>query len=160
MVLTPTILSEDQIDVLNKGLNFSPTIHFDLFHTLCDVNRFIRILTVIHHFLTNDLDRSVTLEFMDNGVMTNTPERPIEDTTEFMDLLFEDQLVLSTLQDLARLGLDEDFPEYNPQTRPKFSNPQFYPVKSRVLILDIFQQRVERDLVTLEANSLTSGPIT
>lgn len=46
VVLTSTILSITQTEVLCKGLNFSPDTEFDLFRTLLDINKFSRLLTV------------------------------------------------------------------------------------------------------------------
>lgn len=52
VVLTPTILSIDQLKILNKGLSFSLDSHFDLFQTILDVNKFSRLLTVKRHLST------------------------------------------------------------------------------------------------------------
>lgn len=41
IAITPTVLSRDQIGVLGKGLNFSPSANFNLFQTLCDINCFV-----------------------------------------------------------------------------------------------------------------------
>ncbi|XP_044147185.1 uncharacterized protein LOC122935485 [Bufo gargarizans] len=48
--LSASIISSQQITVLQKGLSFSPTHHFNLYRTILDVNRFARNLTLRKHF--------------------------------------------------------------------------------------------------------------
>lgn len=50
VVYTPTLLAKEHMEVLEKGLNFSSDTSFDLFETLLDVNRFVRLLMIKIHF--------------------------------------------------------------------------------------------------------------
>lgn len=85
----------------------------------------------------------------------NTPDSVIN---EFDKFIFKNLMSLVILKYLARLGTTEDeSDDIMNKACPKFSNPQFYPIKSRVPVLDTLQHRVERDLASLEAEVQASN---
>lgn len=47
-------LTNEQTNVLSRGLSFAPTYHFDLYQTIINVNRFVRSLVVKKHFLNEN----------------------------------------------------------------------------------------------------------
>lgn len=134
VVLTPTILSAEQFEVLEKGLHFSPYSGFDLFRTMLDINRFARLLTVKKHFFEN-----VDNTNFDNADVAHKDDRCI--VNEYKDLMFADQVSLLTLHDLCDAQTEgvitSDF-------KMKHTNPSFYPKKARVPALDVFQQCIEK----------------
>lgn len=137
MVLTPTILSTSQMEVLDKGLLFSPDSNFDHFQTIIDVNRFLRLLMVKRNFFLNDNETQRS--------STEGCSSPIFNEFSVPWLMFREQLAVKTLQNLDESqGASE-------QRNSIFmvSNPKYYPMKSRVRALDLFQAWVEKDLHSL-----------
>lgn len=54
--------------------------------------------------------------------------------------------------------MNDDCGEYNTDDfDPGYTNPSFYPLKSRVPALDIFQSRIEKDLVSLKSKRIEMG---
>lgn len=49
--LSTKVISFHQISVLSRGLTFAPTVHFDLYNTILDVNKYARNITVHRYFL-------------------------------------------------------------------------------------------------------------
>lgn len=148
VVLTPTILSIEQVEVLEKGLNFSPDSDFDLFHTILDVNWFARLLTVKRHLFTNDYGNDTNIESMET--VCSNPEN------EYSDLLSREQVSLVALQNLSDVPLDGNQGCNKDVYNIKHSNPLFYPRKLRVPDLDVFQTRVEKDLIALKTRENSS----
>lgn len=144
VILTPTVISSSQLQVLSKGLNFVPTARFNLFDTLKNVNRFVRALTVKRNFLDEEASQSLT----QNTNYHETHE-------DFIPLSFREQKTLIDLQDLQR----EDFMSENSLTEDmvRFSttNSSFYPKSSRVPILDDFQHLVEHELTMLHDQNVS-----
>lgn len=69
--------------------------HFDLFQTLCDVNRFGMLLTVKCHFRNGErTDESVTDSASNSPVLEDIPSTLDCVTNEFDNLLFKDQMSL------------------------------------------------------------------
>lgn len=130
VVLTPTILTLDQTEVLQKGLNFSLNAEFEVFHTLFAVIRFFRLLTVQRNFFQEKEESN------DSLVQHGINHDPI--CNEFDGMLYKEQLSLITLQELNNVNMD-----YNDYDKsdfgPGYINPSFYPLKSRVPALNVFQ---------------------
>lgn len=139
VILAPTIVSLSELQILSKGLNFVPSRRFDFFQTICDLNRFVRLLTVKRHFLSGD--EGVTPDSITAG--ENTQIR-----NEFSSLPFADQVTLCDLQDLQREGTPFQF-NTDDKIAFKSSNPSYYPLSSRANILDDFQYLIEQDLKAL-----------
>lgn len=85
MILSPVIFSSEQVEILGKGLHFSPSSGFNLFQTILDVNRFTRLLTIKKFFADGDNENS------DENVSV-----PIKNliSNEFSGKLFDEQLAL------------------------------------------------------------------
>lgn len=43
-------LSDTEVCLLSKGLSFVPSVYFDIFNTILDVNKLNRSLTIKRHF--------------------------------------------------------------------------------------------------------------
>lgn len=73
---------------------------------------------------------------------------------EFQNLSFMEQVSLVTLHDLSdkALNMNEDYDKDS--LGIKYTNPLFYPIKSRVPAIDLFQFQVEKDLFALKASKL------
>lgn len=121
------------------GLNYVPTTRFNLFDTIKDFNRFVRLLTVKRNFFDPESKS-------DN----DEPHVVHKSVNEFVSLNFNDQITLLTLQDLQRenngslaSNVTADMVQYGT------TNPSFYPIKSRASVLDDFQYLVEQELRNL-----------
>lgn len=58
-LMSQIVLTEHEIFLLSKGLNFCPIRHFSLFDTILDMNKFVRNLTVKkHYFAAKDINCS------------------------------------------------------------------------------------------------------
>lgn len=130
VILTATILPMEQVEVLEKGLNFAPNTDFDQFHTIMDVNKFARLLMVKRHFYAQDIESVPDTQSEQISIQENREENEFENLLEQMSLM-----ILKELQDIT--------PEI------QYANPQYYPKKSKVTALDLFQMGVEKDLVAL-----------
>ncbi|XP_075720195.1 uncharacterized protein LOC142760597 [Rhinoderma darwinii] len=118
--------------VLSRGLNFVPNLNFDVFSTLLDINKFIRNLTVKRHFLTTEAN------------MDEQTVEPVAYSNPYRLLMFQEQLALTCLEDLA----DGTTQKLNNSQIPEFitKNPRFYPIQSRTDSMDTFQLIMEREL--------------
>lgn len=96
--ISKRLLNEEEINLLSKGLNFSPNRHFDLFHTILDVNRFSRLLTLKKHF-GGSREEDVPGNLGESG---ESPPSPIS---------FNE---VCALQDLITLADDSDPPPMDP----------------------------------------------
>lgn len=135
--LSATILTESEINVLSKGLHFSPTKKFNLYNTLLDVNRFAHSQTLRRHFFNQQAcDRKSYRVIQKKKV-------------NFVD--FEDQRVLNTLQNLQQDSADNPVMNIKKYLPP--GDRSFYPFYSRSFTMDAFQDLIERDLVALHENN-------
>lgn len=123
-----------------------PDSGFDLFQTMCDINCFVRSLTLKSNFLA--MEDTVTVP----NISAHLINTDISNMNEFDGLMFSEQKSLLILQEMATAG-DSGDPNTYMREEFKTPNPQFYPIKSRAPILDIFQMRMEKDLVPLEGQT-------
>lgn len=134
MNLSAGILSQVEIDVLSRGLNFCPTRKFNVYNTILDVNRFARSLTLRKHFCHMDSRGSASNHGV--GVTNCVPSF----------LGFRDQMAVCTLRSLQQEStalIDA------PKNFLLPGNQGFYPFQSRPEAMDLFQDLIERDLVAL-----------
>lgn len=137
--ISATILTSDQVNVLSRGLNYSPTKNFNLYNTLLDVNKFVRNLTLRRHFFNEPAIQNYD----------KTPSVHHNFTS------FEDQRVISTLRSLQDDGLQG---EGAPQRTYTFTgNKNFYPIQSRTASMDIYQDLVEKELTLLQSRLKKQG---
>lgn len=154
------------MEVLEKGLSFSPSTNFDLFQTILDLNRFTRNLTLRRHF-----DQLEEQEETRNGHLEANMERsPVgpswEDslnkeepgTSEYSnrglcsedkpELLFSEHVAI---RELKSLGQEEDFRDFavSPPKNLPAQNRDFYPVNSRGNVIEVFHETVEQELIAL-----------
>lgn len=139
---------KEHIEVLDKGLHFAPDSNFDLFTTLLDVNRFVRTLTVKKTILQDDAS---IIDADSNKSFYSAVINKIE------GLSYKDQVSLMTFH---RLGYIKDYAIEVQISCMKITNPGFYPLKSRVPPLDIFQSKMEQGLLDFDiANNFADGHI-
>ncbi|XP_053571570.1 uncharacterized protein LOC128661327 [Bombina bombina] len=135
-------LTEQEISLLQRGLNFAPSCNFNLFSTVLDVNRFVRTLTLKKHF-AND-DESANEEANDQAVcVQQTPNFNFNDYTAMVDMqeLIEENEFTQT----ARSG-----PSEKDINLKRFKEKSvFYPIHSRGQHLQVFQQTLETQLIAL-----------
>lgn len=135
--ISATIFSQDQINVLARGLNYSPTKDFNLYNTLLDVNRFIRNLTFRKHFIKEQKP-------------TIRNYSPITANTQQEYMSFKDQTTVATFRSLDDMPKEEvQYRKYRKCTAP--GNKNFYPIQSRTTSMDKCQDLVERDLTILHS---------
>lgn len=113
-----------------------PTAYFNLFNTLLDIKKFVRNITLSKHFLTDTVTTTENLTHQLDDVYIN----------EYKDLCFLEQC---TLQDRSELSSTSKNGCHVSSKDIQYRNLCFYPVKSRVLSLEQFQNTVERDLKKL-----------
>lgn len=118
----------------------------NLFQTLWDLNKFIRDLTVKKHFFTEESDWS---EY-------KTVKQKDDDFNErgadifSLHTYFLEQIAINTLNELKEEG---QFTNFNNASQTQIGttigwghipNPNFYPIQSRSMTMDMFQTTVER----------------
>lgn len=122
-------MSSQQISLLSRGLTFAPTVHFDLYRTIFDVNRFVRNVTVKKQFqaFSND-DFDIHDSDGASPVSLGTPhtggtgESPlIQKQCDFSDLV-----VTSILQTLTSENTNDENNDSGADFLVK--NKFFYPV--------------------------------
>lgn len=92
--LSARSLSELDVSLLSKGLNFCPSNQFDLFGTILDVNKLARTLTLQKHYFTEHEEAPLPLP----SDSTSTGE------SAFSPLLFSDVCALIDPTDLASIS--------------------------------------------------------
>lgn len=131
--LSASILTQSEIDVLSKGLIYSPSKKFHLYNTILDVNSFVRNLT---------LRRLQTYEASIRSHSTMQKNNP-----EFVT--FQEQTSICTLWSLQEESIAiVDFPREYRQP----GNSSYYPLQSRSDTMEHFQDLKERDLTALYDN--------
>lgn len=153
--LSSQIISSDQLFVLSRGLGFAPTNNFNMFYTLLDINKFARTLTLKHHFfkshdnLNNSLhdndfveDLSISEYTVSSDSITSSPL-----PSSFVSF----NLSLCNVGTLRSLEAESGPPSYE-GAMFRLPNPNFYPIQSRPGVLDVFQERVEKDLSELHSS--------
>lgn len=130
-----------------KGLSFVPTVHFDLFNTIIDINKFARTLTVKRHFSDVRSHREPTLATMDHpNIVTRD---------DLSQLPFSEQCGIMDLHELST-----PYPSKSIQSIDiTYKNPDFYPINARIPALDLFQSMMERDLKTLQKSGESNSEI-
>lgn len=171
--MSAKVLSADCISLLSKGLTFSPATHFDLFRTILDIIKFVRNVTVRRHF-HNSLDNEVSVVMDDNDANNvnknalqnnNVPtfisenNDGIENNGEFTsrtiyNCSFQEQRSVGELYSLQAESLESRTNCVS--TKFITTNHYFYPVQSRTVSMDNFQDALVRDLADLQ-HKINSG---
>lgn len=134
--LSASILSQEHVSVLSRGLNYCPTTKFNLLNTLLDVNKLAQNLTLHKHFFQDKKDSLLQLARTYTNITT--------EDNQFMT--FEEQRSICILRSLQQEN--ESIPIGTRNYKPIY-NSSFYPIHSRPTTLDTFQELVERDLTKL-----------
>ncbi|CAJ0966832.1 unnamed protein product [Ranitomeya imitator] len=138
--LSSYVISETQMDILSKGLTFSPTNEFDMYRTLLDVNKFVRNLTLKCHFFKEKSDQDAI-----QNLTTQSDQTTLGEIGTFQELC--------SISDLRTLESESIESTKNLNSGYKSKKPYFYPVNSRPNILDSFQECIEEDLIELKKKS-------
>lgn len=128
-------LTQEQMNLLTKGLSFVPTMHLDMFKTLLDFNTFVRMLTVKKYAFHYDAS---TLPTDVDDLTTDSLARP---TNELCELSFQEQCGLHSLQDLQ-----SSQPCKYIDSKVNYTKLYLYPINSRTPAIDAFQNANEKDL--------------
>lgn len=96
------------------------------------------------NFFNKDNTNNVNAHEVENRMSSDYVEN------EYGNLLFKEQVSLLALHELSDAGIDDREDGNRMSCGIRYSNPQFYPKKSRVPALDTFQMKVEKDLVALK----------
>lgn len=133
---------------MEKGLSFSPTHHFDLYRTLLDINRLAHNITLKNHFQeTPDEPQLSPLDSQGGFSISRTAADvllyPVENIPN--KNLFADLCAIHNL----RSRESEGYHGIIPSPLPQVGNPDFYPLQSRPVTMDLFQDQVEEDLRSL-----------
>lgn len=139
------------MSLLSKGLSFSPTLHFDLFQTILDINKFIRNVTVRRHFSGSDFantecgdNTNDVCEYNVNTVGDNINTNAIT-SMPTMNCLFHEQRLLAELHTLQAESVESRTNQV--ATKFKVHSPYFYPVQSRTMSMDRFHDAIIRELI-------------
>lgn len=149
--MSAKVLTTTQTTVLSKRLSFPPTCRFNLYNTILDVNKFARDITILKHSDTLETmaqDQPATQ--MEN--VTSNDQMPEQLSRSFM---FTDLMTQIQLQELP--AESRELSTIQPSTTFRTTNREFYPVQSRTNSLELFQERMEQDLVTLYNSPNRSG---
>lgn len=156
--MSACILSESQISLLSKGLNYVPENKMDLFHTCKDINKFVRDITIKKHFFQAKQDDSERI---------TTNREPQDLNSRGLSNSFPlnlDFLEVIATQSLEALYQESTEVEENSDTswvdstvnRIRFPNKGFYPIKSRTKDMDVFQHLVEKDLTKINMETINA----
>lgn len=104
--------------LLSKGLSFVPSVNFDIFNNILDVNKFTRSLTIKRHFKTCPYQDTMN---PNNQISASTRE-------DLSHLLFTDQCTTLDLQDL----MDTYPPKFIQTIDTNYSNPDYYPKNTHI----------------------------
>lgn len=132
-------LSDSDVSLLSKGLNFCPSHHFDLFSTILDVNKLASTLTLQKHYFSEE-----------KNVSSSSSDITPSGESTFSPLLFLDVCAHIDLTDLAyESSIDIDNGSFIPNPVLLKTRSDFYPINSRGRNMDSYQKLVERDLASL-----------
>lgn len=88
-------LSNAELSLLSKGLNFCPTKHFDSFSTILDVHKFVHLLTLKKHYFggnKDDVASSNDVPAVDESPPSSCMVSEVCALHDLVDLAFESDL--------------------------------------------------------------------
>lgn len=134
---------------MSRGLSFSPSVHFDLFRTILDINKFGQNIAIRKH--SEDFAKKFNYEYdvVSNSGNEHTAGRLISEESVNCNVHCNFQGLVS-ITHLHGLRAESSRPRTNKVvTKFNTSNPYFYPMQSCTNSLDRFQEYLMRDLADL-----------
>ncbi|XP_075450781.1 uncharacterized protein LOC142491850 [Ascaphus truei] len=156
-------ISEGEIAVLNKGLNFAPMNNFNLFNTVIDLQKYVRKLSLKKCFASKDKSLPEPPPLVDRDL--TDPSQTVDDL-QVERFSFKEYGVLQDMLDLERddnisdsMSTEEQFLFLSGMKHTQFrSKSIFCPSFSKGPHLQTYERLVEKDLQDLAKGYIFTAP--